>query len=278
MPAASSPKKSGRTKVKPSKDLPTLPRLESTYTQIIVRAMRSARGEKTFTQRVAGFTRELKAMVPVTRQKWRGLSLLGKALTLIITFGLGAGSAVLALQWSASQDPAVLRARLSEKIEAKDWTAAKKLLHALASTSEGLSDSDRVYFVTPIQNALNKEQQKLEARLEKAVATKAWNEALAILEEAERLDAKPEWTVWQTAEVLRSAGRSGDAISAYERYFQVFPTSDRADDALFWQAEGLKNAGDPAGARRALERLLNDYPGSDFKSSAKRWLQELEAP
>ena len=257
-------------------ELPPMPKLESTYSRIVQRAMDAAKVRSGFTERVRAATRELAALVPHTRERFRAMSLLGKVLTVLVLLTLGASlGAGGFLLWSRP-DPARLRAAALAKIAAGDFVAAKELLGDLRK-SGAFGREDRLRLEAPVAAGMQKLRQRLQAQLEAHKSAQAWPEALHALDEMERAGFTGEAMLLARADMLRQAGRRAEARAYYERYVELYPTSDSADDALFWQAELLKTSGDAAAARKVLERLVADYPGSNFKVSARRWLDELAA-
>src|SRR5689334_15217246 len=95
-----------RTSVRSAKDdLPPMPRFESTYTQIIGRAIDAAKKRSGFTQRVRSATRELLAIVPHTKERWSALSVLGKMLTVVVLLALGSGATLAFTRLWGSGNP-----------------------------------------------------------------------------------------------------------------------------------------------------------------------------
>jgi tetratricopeptide (TPR) repeat protein len=263
------------TPKRPASDLPPLPRLESTYTQIIGRAIHAAKQRTGLTQRIRSATRELLAIVPHTRQQWRGLSTLGKVLTVVALLATGSGSTLLFLQLFGSGNVERLRAEARASLEAKDYVEAKRLLHLIAGSPEGLSAVDRSQLVAPVQAGLEQVQRELQKQTQDAAAAGRFDDALVALDSLDKAGLIPEWSAFARAEVLRSARRHSEALAAYARFLEMAPKHERADDALFWQAAEGRELGQTDVAKAALNRLLSEYPDTNFKTSARRWLAEL---
>jgi len=277
---------SSRTKVSPpppqkskapGDKLPPLPPLHSTYTRIIVGAIMSARGESGFTRRVKAATRQLAAMVPATKEHFNALSLLGKALTVALLLALGGGLTYGGLLLRAPS-PEQLRQDIRATLASGDFVKARRLLERLRNATGGLKEGDRWQLEAPVEAALEKQRKALQAGIEVEAKAGRWAAALVKLDDLDSTGFAPEWAMYIRAEVLRLAGRSGEAIDYYGRYVQLYPGTERTDDALFWEAAMLRDAGKTKEAKELLARLLAEYPGTNFKSSAKRLLAEIEGP
>jgi tetratricopeptide (TPR) repeat protein len=257
-------------------DLPALPRLESTYTQIIGRAISAAKVRTGLTQRLRSATRELMALVPHTKTRFSMLSVMGKVAVVVILLAIGSGSTLLAGRLFGSGSPEGLRQRVRQALGSQEYVEAKRLLHLLAASSDGLSAVDRFQLLAPTQAGLDRMQRELQKQAQDHAAAGHFDEALAVLDSMDKAALAPEWVAFTRGEILRSARRHAESIVAYKNFLDMAPESDRADDALFWQASAHKELGQNAEAKKTIETLLERHPNTNFKSSAKRWLTELE--
>ncbi len=265
---------SNADRTEPRKVVEPLPRLESTYSVIIQRAVSAAKARSGLTQRIKAATQELRALVPHTRRRFSALSWAGKIATVLVLVSLGAALALGGVRLLGRRGPAELRAAIADRMAAGDWVAAKDLVGELRATG-ALTDADRLQLVTGVESGMQKLRADLQRKVQEHEGAARWDDALASLDAMERAGFSGEWMLFSRAEILRLAGRSGQARAYYARYAELYPATDRADDALFWSAEAAAREGDRAAARRALERLLAAYPGSNFRQSARRMLGEL---
>lgn len=250
-------------------DLPTLPRFESTYSVIVQRAIEAAKEPRGFTQRVKAATRELAAVVPLTRERYRALSTARKLLTALLLLAVGAGVTYGVV--AHRRRPEHLRALARAHLAAGDVVAAKDAV-ALLRQAGPLGDGDRLELVASVDAGMQKLRAQVQHRLDEQRAAGRFEEALTVLDELERDGFSGEAMLYARADLLRQAGREARARPFFLRYTELYPTSDRADDALYWAAEALAHEGDRAGMRAVLERLLAEYPGTNFKVSARRLL------
>ncbi|SMC21170.1 ABC-type branched-chain amino acid transport system, substrate-binding protein [Desulfacinum hydrothermale DSM 13146] len=89
-------------------------------------------------------------------------------------------------------------------------------------------------------------------------------------------------TLYREARTLEEEGRLQEAISAYERIAQFFPTNAIAPRALTREAAVWIELGDPEKAQVVLERVLRDFPQWKEAVSAQigllqaRWLRKKD--
>ncbi len=259
----------------PNDTLPSLPRLESTYSRIIERAIAAVREEQGFGGKLRGFTRQMAALGGHTRQQFRTLP---PAKRRGVSIGLVAAGAVLALAgyhvfWR--QSPGELRRSIEADLAANRFLAAKHTLDLLTARTGGLSPDDRWKLAAPIQAWTDKRAGELLEIIDARRRAQRWDDALEALAELEQLGVEIELALFTHAEVLRAAGRHEEAALHYARYARVFPTTGESDDALFWQALMHKELGDRARTRAVLHELLEKYPRSNFATSTRRLLDEL---
>lgn len=256
-------------------EAPPLPRLESTYSVILQRAIAAAKQRTGLTQRLRSATRELAALVPHARAHFRGMPLGGKIATVVVLLTIGATLALAATYFLGRPSPERLRARVQARLTAGDFIGAKDVLTELRQTS-ALTDADRWQLVAPVEAGMLKLRQRLQRQIERQREAAHWDEALGTLDEMERAGFAGDWMLFTRAELLRLSGRAEAARPYYVRYRELYPSTEQADDALFWEAAIRKEAGDRAVAKQLLRQLLAQYPGTNFKSSARRLLAELE--
>lgn len=256
-------------------EAPPLPRLESTYSVILQRAIAAAKQRTGLTQRLRSATRELAALVPHARAQFRGMSLGGKIATVVVLLTAGAVSALGGAYVFGHPSPERLRARVQARLASGDFVGAKDALTELRQAS-ALTDADRWQLVAPVEAGMLELRQRLQHQLVRQRAADRWDEALGTLDEMERAGFAGEWMLFTRAELLRLSGRAEVARPYYGRYRELYPNTEQADDALFWEAAARNDSGDRAAAKQLLQQLLERYPGTNFKSSARRLLAELE--
>ncbi|NLF15754.1 MAG: tetratricopeptide repeat protein [Lentisphaerae bacterium] len=86
-----------------------------------------------------------------------------------------------------------------------------------------------------------------------------------------------EKAVYFAARTRMRLSRYQAAVPYLERALQVWPKSDRADEAVYWIAFSYERAGAPAQAARWYKAFMTQYPQHPWASQAKRRLDTLEA-
>ncbi|MBI3179687.1 MAG: tetratricopeptide repeat protein [Deltaproteobacteria bacterium] len=261
----------------PNDTLPTLPRLESTYSRIIERAIQAVREERGLAGKLRGVTRQMAALGGHTRQQFRELPPAKRAGVSLGLLVVGAALALVAYHLLFRASPDELRRAIAADIAASRFVAAKHTLDELSARTGGLSPDDRWKLAAPIQAWTDKRASELLEIIEARRRTKRWDDALAALLELEQLGVEIELALFTHAEVLRAAGRREEAAEYYARYARIFPATHESDDALFWQALMHKELGEDARSRVVLRELLEKYPRSNFATSGKRLLGELNS-
>ena len=261
----------------PKKSAPAdMPRLESTYTRIVLRAISSVKQEPSFKQKMRGLTQEVKALGKHTQQRYSALSVLGKIVAAVLLIGVGMGIAYGGYMLFVKPDPDALRAEIKTLIAEEDYIEAKRRLDRLTAIPGAITRADRRRLVAPINKWFDIRSEDLFEKVDAERAKKNWEGALEALRELEDIDADTEWTMFTTAQVLREAGRSDEAISYYRDYIAAYPETEESDDALFWQALIYKDQGRLEKARELLQQLIDDYDDSNFSTSTRRLLEELD--
>ena len=78
------------------------------------------------------------------------------------------------------------------------------------------------------------------------------------------------------AEIMVQEGRYQEAVEAFLRIPEMYPTSSRVPEALYRAGVlNLEELDDPEEARRHLERVVNSYPDSGVANLARERLQEI---
>jgi tetratricopeptide (TPR) repeat protein len=205
------------------------------------------------------------------------LSPLRKLLAAALLVGLGAGLASGAYLLLVRRDAGALRREARAHLAAGALIEARRDLEALRVAVGDLTPVDRAELAEPLRARVEAQARKLRQEVESSVRLGRRASALAALDQLDALEADGRWTLFTRAEILR-AGRHADASAAYERFVGLYPDSDLADDAVFWQALIAKDAGRAAEARALCERLLARYPKSNFRTASDRMLAELASP
>jgi tetratricopeptide (TPR) repeat protein len=252
----------------------SLPLYDGSYYLIITHAVQALRNGTGVANKVKGFTHQAAALGPYTRHKLSALSLAKKLAVLIVLIGVGA-TAPLGYRFWMRPAPQALRGRIRAHLAAGDYVKARAELAELRHAVGELSQSDRRELAEPVQARLETLAAALHAKIDAERRAEQWEEALHDLEELEKLAVDARWTLFTTAEVLRAAGRDLDAADTYARFALLYPDSNEADDALFWEALAYKSHGELARAKALLEEMLRKYPRSNFLASGRRLLAEL---
>jgi tetratricopeptide (TPR) repeat protein len=223
---------------------------------------------------VRGLTREVAALGIHTKHRFDALTIFGKLLTSLILMAVGGA---LALGGYVLKRPSAdsIRQQIRIHTATQNWLAAKEDLERLRTVQERLTEEDRFTLAAPVQAGLQKVAAALFDDVAAARRVKKWDDALAKVDELERLGIETRRTVFTHAEILRFAGRPAEAARQYARYVRLFPDTEETDDALFWHALILKDQGDIKGARALLEQIVVKFPGSNFLTSTKRILEDM---
>jgi tetratricopeptide (TPR) repeat protein len=255
----------------------SIPFYDGSYYLIVTRIAEAAKRETGLGNKLKGAAHEATALGRHTRRRFSALGLLGKVATGLLLVALGAGLAAGGWFLFVRRDPAQLRVQVRDHLAKGEWVEARRDLEALRLLEGGLKPGDRTALAEPLRAKLDAQAAKLRSEVERNARQRQHERALAALDRYDALEADPAWALFTRAELLRGAKRS-DAAGAYERFVALYPGSDQADDALFWQAFLAKEGGRPADARALCETLLWKYPKSNFRTASDRLLAELPAP
>lgn len=66
-----------------------------------------------------------------------------------------------------------------------------------------------------------------------------------------------------------------EALLRMEHFVRYFPTSDLADNAIYWMAQIYMRKSERGLAMAELQRLIRDYPSSDRSEQAARLMDKL---
>lgn len=255
----------------------SIPFYDGSYYLLVTRMMDAVRHETGVANKLRGATREARAIGSHARTRVSALGLLGKLLAASLLVALGAGVAAGAWFGFLRPDPAALRKEVRSHLAAGALVDARRDLEALRVASGELTPGDRAALAEPLRLAVEAQARKFRGDVERNARLGRHASALAALDQYDALEADARWALFTRAEILR-AGKHVDASDTYERFVGLYPESDRADDALYWQALLAREAGRPADARALCEKLLWKYPKSNFRTASDRLLAELASP
>ncbi len=255
----------------------TIPFYDGSYYLIVTRIADAVKRETGIRNKLRVATREATAIGSHTKRRISALSLAGKVLTAVLLIGLGAGVAAGAWFYVLRPDPEALRKSVRAHLASGDLVSARRELDALKVAVGELPAADRAALAEPLRARLEAQTERLRREVMEHARRGRHERALATLDELDALETDARWAVFTRAEVLR-LGKLPGASAAYWRFVELFPESDRADDALFWQALIAKDEGRAADARAKCQALLAKYPKSNFRSSGERMLAELGEP
>jgi tetratricopeptide (TPR) repeat protein len=252
----------------------SIPFYDGSYYLMVTHIMDTVRRERGVANKLRGATREARAIGSHTKRRFSALGLIGKLLTAVLLVGLGAGAAVAAYVYLLRPDPASLREEVRAHLALGELVEARRDLETLRVVVGDLTPSDRAGLAGPLRARLEAQARKVRREVESNARLGRHERALAALDELDALDADARWALFTRAEILR-AGKLRDASATYERFVELYPDSDQADDALFWQALIARDGGRAADARALCEALLTKHPKSDFRTASDRMLAEL---
>jgi len=255
----------------------SIPFYDGSYYLIVTRMAQAVKRETGMANKLKGATREARAIGSHTKKRFSALSLAGKLLTAVLLVALGAGVTAGAWVYALRPDPASLRKGVRGHLALGELGDARRELEALRVVVGELTPSDRTELAEPLRARLEVKSRELRREVEANARRGRHERALAALDELDALESDPRWAAFTRAEVLR-AGKLPGASAAYWRFVELYPESDQADDALFWQALIAKDEGRGADARAKCQALLAKYPKSNFRSSSERMLAELGEP
>jgi tetratricopeptide (TPR) repeat protein len=253
----------------------SVPFYDGSYYLLATRLVDAVRRETGIANKLKGATREARAIGSHTRRRFSALGLIGKLLTAALLVGLGAGVAAGAYFYLLRPNPSALREDVRAHLALGQLVEARRDLEALRVAVGDLSPKDRAELAEPLRARLDSQARLL--RREVGNARGHPERALAALDKLDALDADPRWALFTRAEVLR-AGKLPGANAAYARFVELYPDSDQADDALFWQALIARDDGRSGDARALCTALLTRYPRSNFRKASERMLAELGEP
>ena len=242
----------------------SVPFYDGSYYRIVTRVFEAAKGA----------TREAKALGTHTKKRFSALGLVAKVLVAVLLVGLGAAAAVGAYLLM-SPNEARLREHVRAQLAAGELVKAQASLERLRGVVGGLSAADRRGLADPLRAKLEQQAKKLRRDIEASARAGAYDQARAGLDALEELGTDAPYVLFTRGDVLRAA-KKPEATDAYARFIELYPDSDKADDAMFWQALMAKEEGDAAHATAVLEDLLERFPQSNFARSSKSLLAELK--
>jgi tetratricopeptide (TPR) repeat protein len=255
----------------------SIPFYDGSYYLLVTQMFDSLRHETGVARKVEGATRGARAIGAHTKARFSALGLLGKVLAAVVLVALGVGVAAGAWFAFLRPDPVALRKEVRAHLAAGALVDARRDLEALRVAAGELAPGDRAGLAEPLRAAVEAQARKFRADVERNARLGRNASALAALDQYDALEADARWALFTRAEILR-AGKHVDASDTYERFVGLYPDSDRADDALYWQALIARDAGRTADARALCERLLWKYPKSNFRTASDRLLAELAPP
>ena len=252
----------------------SLPLYDGSYYLIISRAVQALRNGTSVKAKVGGFTQQVGALGSHSRRRFRAHSVLGRLAVCLALLACGAAIAGGAYWQLVRSRPDALRARIRAHVATGDYASARRELDSLRSLG-ALTRDDRRDLAEPVRAHLDSMAAALRAKIESDREANRYDDARASLDDLDELDVDARWALFARAELERAAGRDGAAADAYGRFVRLYPDSDQADDALFWQALACRNRGELQRAKALLEELLRKYPRSNFGVSGRRMLAEL---
>lgn len=254
----------------------SIPFYDGSYYLIVTRIADAVKRETGLANKLKGARREATAIGSHTKRRFSALGFFGKLLATVLLVALGAGLAAGAWFFFVRPDPGGLRAEIRAHLAKGELVEARRDLEALRLTVGDLSGSDRTALAEPVRSRVEAQARKLRQEVERDARRGQHAAALASLDRFDALETDPRWALFKRAELLRAA-KARDAAATYERFVALYPDSDQADDALFWQAHLAKEEGRTADAKALCERLLWKYPKSNFRTASDRLLAELAA-
>ncbi len=82
--------------------------------------------------------------------------------------------------------------------------------------------------------------------------------------------------IFWTGECHFMLGSYQEAINSYQEVLDRFPKGNKASHALLKQGAAFEKLGDPTAARILYERVIQQYPQSPQAQVAKQWLERLK--
>lgn len=270
-PMPKKPKKGSGTKHDDS-----IPFYDGSYYLLVTQMFDGVKRETGFANKLRGATHGLTAIGTHTKKRFSALSLLGKLATVLLLVALGAGLAAGGYVLFVRRDAGALRASAGGHLAKGELLEARRDLEALRVAAGGLSRADRETLAEPLRARIEAQARRLRQEVEASAKGGNRERALAALDRLDALEVDARWALYTRAELLRAGKRPG-AADAYEKFAALYPDSDQADDALYWQALLAREAGHAAEAKKLCETLLWKYPKSNFRTASDRMLAELAA-
>lgn len=255
----------------------SIPFFDGSYYLLVTQLFDGVRKETGVGNKLKEATRGVGALGAHTKRRFSALSLLGKLATSLLLVALGAGLAAGAWFHFVRRDAGALRRDVRGHLARGELIEARRDLEALRLAPGGLTPADRATVAEPLQARVEAQARRLRSQVESQVKLGRRDKALAALDELDALEVEQRWALFTRAEILRGAHHA-DAAATYERFVALYPDSDQADDAVYWQALLAKEGGRPAEARELCQKLLWKYPKSNFRTAADRMLAELAPP
>lgn len=255
----------------------SIPFYDGSFYLMVTHFVQAVKGETGLANKLKGATREARAIGSQTRTRFSAMGFVGKLLAGVLLVALGAGVAGGAYYYFVRPDPASLRRDVRAHLAQGELVKARRELEALGVALGELTPGDRAELAEPLRARLEAQARKLRRDAEYNARLGRHPRALAALDELDALGTDARWALFTRAEVLRAA-KLPEASATYARFIELYPTSDQADDALFWQALIAKDGGRAADARALCEALLAKHPKSNFRKASERMLAELAEP
>lgn len=255
----------------------SIPLYEGSYYLIVTRFVEAVKCETGVANKLKGATREARAIGVHTKRRFSALGLVGKLLAAVLLVGLGAGVAAGAYLYLSRTDAAALRKEVRAHLSRGELVEARRDLEALRVAVGELTPGDRAGLAEPVRAGVETQARKLRREVERNARLGRHADALAALDRFDAFETDARWALFTRADLLR-ASKHADASATYERFAALYPDSDQADDALYWQAFIAREGGRAADARALCEKLLWKYPKSNFRTASDRMLAELATP
>jgi tetratricopeptide (TPR) repeat protein len=203
------------------------------------------------------------------------LTAVGQVAFVIALLLAGAGATLAARHVVDHRDPHALREDVRRLLIAQDYVGARRALSALAARCPaGLPPGDRLAFEATLGDGLARLERDYRQELEEHRVAHRYDSALETLRAMKAADLAPDWVAFTQGEVLRSAGRPREAIDAYVHCADAFPTSNLADDALYWAGVLEVTMDRPRAAVALWRRLVATYPSSALRGAAERGMTQ----
>lgn len=255
----------------------SIPFFDGSYYLLVTQLFDGVRKETGVGNKLKEATRGVGALGAHTKRRFSALSLLGKLATSLLLVALGAGIAAGGYVLLVRRDAAALRKEARAHLAKGELVEARRDVEALRLATGTLAPADRAALADPLRARLEAQSRKLRQEVESNARLGRHEKALAALDQFDALEIDMRWALFTRAEILRGAHRA-DAAAVYDRFATLYPDSDQADDAVYWQALLAKEGGRAGEARELCQKLLWKYPKSNFRTAADRMLAELAPP